>query len=46
MPSSLSNLADNLADAIYKDKCEDWKSDLEYMTVNDGSLAFKCVNCN
>ena len=26
---------------IYKDRM----SDLKYMTVNDGSLEFKCVNC-
>ena len=46
MSSSLSSLADNLAEGIDKDKCQDCKSDLEYMIVNDGSLEFKFVNCS
>ena len=45
MSSSLSSLADNLAKGHHKDKCKNCKSDLEYMTVNDGTLVFKCVNC-
>ena len=40
--SSLSCLADNLAEGLHKYKYEDCKFDLEYMTVNDRSLIFKC----
>ena len=46
MPSLLSSLAYNLAKGIHKDKCRNFKSDLECMTVNDVSLVFKCVECN
>ena len=43
MSSSLSNLADNLAEGLNKDKCE---SNLQYMAVNNDSLIFKCIDCN
>ena len=46
MPSLLSSLAYNLAKGLHKDRCRNFKSDLECMTVNDVSLVFKCVECN
>ena len=45
MSRSLSSLADNLAKGLHKDKCKMY-SVLEYMTVNDDPLVFKCVDCN
>ena len=44
MPSSLSRLADNFAEEFHKDKIT--KSDLEYLTIKDGSLIFNCVSCS
>ena len=44
MSSSLSRLADNITEELHKDKCKVCKSHLEYMTVNDGSLIFKCID--
>ena len=41
MSRSLSSLADNLAKGLHKDKCKMY-SVLEYMTVNDDPLVFKC----
>ena len=46
MVSSLSSLPDNIKKGLDKGKCENCKSYLEYMTVNDGFLVFKCVNSN
>ena len=40
MPSSLSSLVDNLAEGLYKNKCKDCKSYLEYVTAID-----KCLSC-
>lgn len=45
MASSLSNLADNLAEGLHESKCKDCKSILEHMKTQDGLLTFKCVNC-
>ena len=42
--SLLSILADNLAEELHKDKSKDCKLDLGNMTVNDGSLRFKCID--
>ena len=44
MISSLSSLTDNLAKGLYKGKCKDCKSSLEYLTAKDGLLVFKCVD--
>ena len=46
MSSSPSSLDDNLAERSHKDKCKNCKSNHEYMTVSNGSLVFKCVECN
>ena len=46
MSSSVSSLADNLSERLYKDKCKNCKSNLEYMTAKDKALTFKCVDCN
>ena len=43
---SLSSLTNNLAKVLYKGKSKDYKSSLEYVSVNDGLLTFKSVNCN
>ena len=43
--SSPSKLAENIAEELHKDRCKDFKSDIEYMTVNDGSLVLKCKDC-
>ena len=46
MSSSLSSLADNLANELHKDKCKNCKSSLEYSIAKDNTLTFKCVDCN
>ena len=46
MASSLSSLADNLAEGLHNSKCNDCKSYLEYMNVKDGLLLFNCSDCN
>ena len=45
MSSSLSNLADNLSDRPYSDKCTDCKSYLDYMTTKDEQLILRCFEC-
>ena len=35
MPSSLSSLAEKLAKEFHKVKCKEYKSDQEYVAVND-----------
>ena len=40
--SSLSNLVDNLSEGLHCDKCIDCKSCLEYMSVKDDQLIFRC----
>ena len=46
MASSLSNLVDNLVKRIHKIKCEDCDSFLEYKSVNDILINYKCLSCN
>ena len=46
MSSSLANLVDNLSEGLYNDKSTDCKSCLDYMSVKDNQLIFKCLNCN
>ena len=46
MSSSPLSLDDNLAERSHKDKCKNCKSNHEYMTLRNGSLVFKCVECN
>ena len=45
MSSSLSNLADNLSEGLYNDRCIDCKSCLDYMTTKDEQLIFRCFKC-
>ena len=46
MTSLLSSPTLNHVEGLYKDKCEKCKSNLEYATVKDSTLTFKCVDCN
>ena len=46
MSSSLSNLVDNLSESVHSDKCTDSKSCLDYMSVKDDQLIFKCSKCS
>ena len=46
MASSLSNLVDNLAEGIHKIKCKDCNCFLEYESVKDNLIKYKCLSCN
>ena len=46
MASSISNLADNLAEEIHKIKCKDCDCFLKYESVNDNLIKYKCLSCN
>ena len=46
MASSLSNLADNLAEGIHKIKYKDCDFFLEYESVKDNLIKYKCLSCN
>ena len=46
MESSLSNPADNLMKGIHTIKCKDCNCLLEYETVNDSLINWKCLSCN
>ena len=45
MSSLLSNLVDNLSEGLHCDKCIDCKSCLDYMSVKDDQLIFRCFDC-
>ena len=45
MASSLSNLVDNLAEGIYKVKCRDCHCFLEYESVKENLVKYKCLFC-
>ena len=45
MSHSLSNLVDNLYEGLHSDKCTDCKSCLDYMSVKDDQLIFRCFEC-
>ena len=45
MPSSLSNLANNLSEGLHSDKCTDCKLCLDYMILKDDQLIFRCFEC-
>ena len=45
MSSSLSNLADSLSEEFHNDRCIDCKSCLDYMSVKDNQLIFRCFEC-
>ena len=44
--SSLSNLADNLADGILEIKHKDCHCFLEYESVNNNLIKYECLSCN
>ena len=46
MTSSLSNLIDNLAEGFHKIKFKDCDCFLEYESVNDNLIKYKCLSCN
>ena len=46
MTTSLSNLVDNLAEEIYKIKCEYSDGFLQYQSVKDNLIKYKCLFCN
>ena len=46
MATSLSNLVDKLTEGIHKIKCKDWNRFLEYESVKDNLIKYKCLSCN
>ena len=46
MSSSLSSIADNLAEGPQRSKCKDCKSDLEYLILKYNTAIFECADCN
>ena len=46
MATSLSNLVDNLTEGIHKIKCKDCDCFLEYESVKDNLIKYKCLSCN
>ena len=46
MATSLSNLVDNLTEGIHKIKCKDCDCFLEYESVKDNFIKYKCFSCN
>ena len=45
MSSLLSSLVDNLSEGLHCDKCIDCKSCLDYMSIKDDKLTFRCFDC-
>ena len=46
MAISLSNLVDNLVEGICKIKCKYCGCFLEYESVRDNLIKYKCISCN
>lgn len=46
MSSSTSSLTHNLSERLHKEKCKNYKSNLEYATTKEDILTFKRVCCN
>ena len=46
MSSSLSSLVDNLSEGLHKKKCTKCTSCLEYISIKDNKLIWKCIECN
>ena len=44
MVTSLSNLVDNVAEGIHKINCEDCDCFLEYESVKDNLIKYKCLS--
>ena len=45
MSNSLPNLVDNLSKGLHSDKSTDCKSCLDYMSIKDNQLIFRCFEC-
>ena len=45
MSSTLSRLVDTLSEGLHSDQCTDCKSCLDYMSVKDDQLIFRCFKC-
>ena len=46
MATSLTNVAHNLTKGIHKIKCKDCDCFLEYESVKDNFIKYKCFSCN
>ena len=46
MSTSLSNLVDNLTEEIHIIKCKCFHCFLEYGSVKDNLIKYKCLSCN
>ena len=46
MATSLSNLVDNLTEGIHEIKCKDFDYFLDYESVKENSVKYKCLSCN
>ena len=46
MASSLSDFVDNLAEGIHKIKCKYCDCFLQYESVKDNLIKYKCLSCN
>ena len=46
MASSLSSLVNNLAEGIHKIKCKNCDCFLEFESVKDNLIKYKCLSCN
>ena len=46
MASSLSNLVNNLTEGNRKIKCKDCDCLLEYKSIKDDFIKYKCLSCN
>ena len=44
MATSLSNLVDNLLEGIHKIKCKDCECFLQYESVNENLIKYKCLS--
>ena len=45
MSTSLSKLVDNLSENLHNDECKDCKSYLDYVTIKENKLIFRCFRC-
>ena len=45
MEKSLSSLVDNLSEGFHSDECTDCKFCLDYMSIKDNQLIFRCFEC-
>ena len=45
MSSSLSSLDDNLSEGFHSDKRTDCRSCLDYMSIKDSQMIFRCFEC-